>query len=78
MSTKYHGFKQCPKCGAWRKNGIELSNHSDMCQSVCCHSCGMPRTKHGVHWCTAAEYEAMKQAQKARESPPPIVLCSSD
>jgi hypothetical protein len=60
--ARNHGMDQCCKCGTWRKAGVELSNHMDICQSVRCVYCGMPRSKHGEHYCTAAQYEAAQQA----------------
>jgi len=37
-------YEQCPRCGAWRKAGIELSTHIAVCDRVRCPLCG-----HGVN-----------------------------
>jgi hypothetical protein len=63
--ARNHGMEQCCKCGTWRKRGWELVTHLNSCNSIRCPSCGFPRSKHGEHYCSAAQYEAAQAAKNA-------------
>lgn len=59
------GMESCPKCGTWRRRGMELVIHINVCQHIRCPGCGMPRHPQTTHYCTAAEYEAAKAQRQA-------------